>query len=60
VVARTMCLEAMEGDPEHARVALVPAAQAAEMLMVREQFWLIEEKTRSVSLGRVVRFESWC
>lgn len=40
VVAQTMCLEAMEGlrDPEQARAAFVAAAQAAEMLMVKEEY----------------------
>jgi hypothetical protein len=38
--AQTMCLEAMEGvrDPEQARAAFVAAANAAEMLMVREEY----------------------
>lgn len=40
VVAQTICLEAMEGlrDPEQARAAFVAAAQAAEMLMVKEEY----------------------
>jgi hypothetical protein len=40
IIAQTMCLEAMEGvrDPEQARAAFVAAAQAAGMLMVREEY----------------------
>jgi hypothetical protein len=40
VVAKTMCLEAMEGhrDPEEAREAFKAAANAAGMLMVREEY----------------------
>jgi hypothetical protein len=40
IVAQTMCLEAMEGvrDPEQARAAFVAAAQAAGMLMVRDEY----------------------
>jgi len=38
--AKTKCLEAMEGliNPEQARAAFVAAAQAAEMLMVKEEY----------------------
>lgn len=38
--ARAWCLDAMElkRDPEQARAAFVAAAQAAEMLMVREEY----------------------
>jgi hypothetical protein len=40
VVAQMMCLEAMEGlrDPEQARATFVAAAQAAGMLMVRDEY----------------------
>jgi hypothetical protein len=39
IAAQAMCLEAMEGvrDPEQARAAFVAAAEAAGMLMVREE-----------------------
>lgn len=48
VVAQTMCLEAMEGlrDPEQARAAFVAAAQAAEMLMVKEEYIQVRGEKR--------------
>lgn len=55
VVAQTMCLEAMEGlrDPEQARAAFVAAAQAAEMLMVREEYIQVRgEKRPKKTKGR--------
>ncbi len=49
VVAQAMCLEAMEGhrDPEQARAAVVAAAFAAEMLMVKEEYIQVRGEKRS-------------
>jgi hypothetical protein len=48
VHAQLMCLDAMEGvrDPEVARAAFIAAANAAEMLMVREEYIQVRPERR--------------
>lgn len=57
VHAQLMCLDAMEGvrDPDQARGAFIAAANAAEMLMVREEYLVERPEPRPKKPARKSR-----